>query len=45
MILVDFHPKPEETLEEGPQASLTSELTPLLKEIEIARNSFLQRKE
>ncbi|MFT5693908.1 MAG: 3-deoxy-7-phosphoheptulonate synthase [Oceanicoccus sp.] len=45
MILVDFHPKPEEALVDGPQALLMSELKPFLQDIEIARKSFLARKE
>ena len=43
MILVDFHPKPEEALVDGPQALLLHELEPFLRDIEIARAGFLKR--
>lgn len=44
MILVDFHPNPKEALVDGPQALLLSELGHFLKDIEIARQAYLQRR-
>ena len=44
MILVDFHPNPKEALVDGPQALLLSELEPFLKDVEIARHAYLQRR-
>jgi 3-deoxy-7-phosphoheptulonate synthase len=44
MILVDFHPNPKEALVDGPQALLLSELEPFLKDVEIARQAYLQRR-
>lgn len=43
MVLVDFHPRPEEALVDGPQALLLSELEPFLKDIEISRQAYLSR--
>lgn len=45
MILVDFHPNPKEALVDGPQALLLNELEPFLKDIEIAREAYLKRRE
>jgi 3-deoxy-7-phosphoheptulonate synthase len=44
MVLVDFHPQPEQALVDGPQALLLGELERFLKDVEIARNAYLQRK-
>jgi 3-deoxy-7-phosphoheptulonate synthase len=44
MILVDFHPHPQEALVDGPQALLLSELEPFLKDVDIARQAYLQRR-
>ena len=43
MVLVDFHPKPKEALVDGPQALLLTELDRFLKDVDIARNAYLQR--
>lgn len=45
MVLVDFHPNPTEALVDGPQALLLSELEPFLKDVEISRAAYLQRRE
>jgi 3-deoxy-7-phosphoheptulonate synthase len=44
MVLVDFHPQPEEALVDGPQALLMSELGPFLEDVQIARDAYLARK-
>lgn len=44
MVLVDFHPQPEEALVDGPQALLMSELGPFLQDVQIARDAYLARK-
>ena len=43
MILVDFHPKPEEALVDGPQAMLLEELPVFLEDIRIAHEAYQQR--
>lgn len=43
MVLVDFHPNPPKALVDGPQALLMNELEWFLKDIEIARNAYLDR--
>jgi 3-deoxy-7-phosphoheptulonate synthase len=45
MILVDFHPAPEKALVDGPQAMLLSELEPFLKDVELARQCYLARRQ
>lgn len=45
MILVDFHPNPKEALVDGPQALLLSELESFLKDVDIARRAFLERRQ
>ena len=45
MVLVDFHPQPEEALVDGPQALLMSELGPFLEDIQIARQAYLARRQ
>jgi 3-deoxy-7-phosphoheptulonate synthase len=44
MILVDFHPNPKEALVDGPQALLLSELGPFLKDVGLARQTYLHRR-
>lgn len=44
MILVDFHPRPEEALCDGPQALLLSELEPYLEDVRIVREAYLRRR-
>ncbi len=44
MILVDFHPNPKEALVDGPQALLLSELDRFLKDVDIARKAYIERK-
>ena len=44
MVLVDFHPQPEEALVDGPQALLMSELGPFLEDVAIAREAYLARR-
>ncbi|MGD9765199.1 MAG: 3-deoxy-7-phosphoheptulonate synthase [Candidatus Binatia bacterium] len=43
MVLVDFHPKPEEALCDGPQALLLNELEPFLRDAELVRRTYLER--
>jgi 3-deoxy-7-phosphoheptulonate synthase len=43
MVLVDFHPNPEQALVDGPQALLMDELQPFLEDITIARQAYLNR--
>jgi 3-deoxy-7-phosphoheptulonate synthase len=45
MVLVDFHPQPEQALVDGPQALLMSELENYLKDIHIARQAYLARRD
>lgn len=45
MVLVDFHPRPEKALCDGPQALLFSELKPFLEDIAICREAYLKRKQ
>jgi 3-deoxy-7-phosphoheptulonate synthase len=44
MILVDFHPRPEFALCDGPQALLPHELAPFLEDIRICREAYLARR-
>jgi len=44
MILVDFHPKPDEALVDGPQALLLKELPYFLEDVRVAREAYLKRK-
>lgn len=44
MVLVDFHPQPGEALVDGPQALLLEELPRYLADINLCRQSYLQRK-
>ena len=43
MVLVDFHPRPEEALCDGPQALLLPELAPFLRDTAIVRQCYLDR--
>lgn len=43
MVLVDFHPKPEEALCDGPQALLFDEFDAFIEDIEIVRRAYLER--
>jgi 3-deoxy-7-phosphoheptulonate synthase len=43
MVLVDFHPKPEEALCDGPQALLLSELDLFLQDAHLVRDTYLKR--
>ncbi len=43
LVLVDFHPHPEEALCDGPQALLMEELPAFLEDVSIAREAYEQR--
>ncbi len=43
LVLVDFHPKPEEALCDGPQALLLSELELFVRDADLVRNAYLAR--
>jgi 3-deoxy-7-phosphoheptulonate synthase len=43
LVLVDFHPHPEEALCDGPQALLMDELQPFLEDLAIARRAYEER--
>lgn len=43
MILVDVHPKPDEALCDGPQALLFDEVDLFLKDVDLVRNTYLER--
>jgi 3-deoxy-7-phosphoheptulonate synthase len=45
IVLVDFHPNPEEALCDGPQALLMSELRGFIEDAQIARNAYEARVE
>ena len=45
MVLVDFHPRPEEALCDGPQALLLNELERYLTDVQIVREAYLKRRE
>jgi len=44
MVLVDFHPRPEEALVDGPQALLMSELGKFLEDVAISRRAYEARR-
>jgi len=44
MILVDFHPRPDEALVDGPQALRLEELPHFLEDVAIARRAYEERK-
>jgi 3-deoxy-7-phosphoheptulonate synthase len=43
VVLVDFHPRPEEALCDGPQALLVEELEHYVRDVELVRNAYLER--
>jgi 3-deoxy-7-phosphoheptulonate synthase len=43
MVLVDFHPRPEKALVDGPQALLPRELPWFLEDVQIAREAYEKR--
>jgi 3-deoxy-7-phosphoheptulonate synthase len=43
MVLVDFHPRPEEALCDGPQALTLSELDHFVRDAQLVRDAYLQR--
>ncbi len=43
MVLVDFHPKPDEALCDGPQALLLDELELFVRDAELVRKAYLER--
>ncbi len=43
LVLVDFHPQPEQALCDGPQALLMEELHPFLEDVAIARQAYEAR--
>jgi 3-deoxy-7-phosphoheptulonate synthase len=43
MVLVDFHPKPEQALCDGPQALLIEELSYFVRDARLVRNAYLER--
>ena len=45
MVLVDFHPKPEEALCDGPQALLLNELEPFLRDCALVRKTYEERRQ
>ncbi len=45
MVLVDFHPNPDQALVDGPQALLLSELPWFLDDVALARETYLKRVE
>jgi 3-deoxy-7-phosphoheptulonate synthase len=42
-VLVDFHPRPEEALCDGPQALRVAELAHFVRDLEIVRGAYLER--
>ena len=42
-VLVDFHPRPEEALCDGPQALLLEELPRLIEDVRIVREAYQTR--
>jgi 3-deoxy-7-phosphoheptulonate synthase len=43
MVLVDFHPHPEEALCDGPQALLLEELEYFVRDAQLVRTAYLER--
>lgn len=43
MILVDFHPAPKKALVDGPQALLMEELPHFIEDVQLARETYLER--
>jgi 3-deoxy-7-phosphoheptulonate synthase len=44
MVLVDFHPRPEEALCDGPQALTLGELEHFVRDVELVRHAYLERR-
>jgi len=44
LVLVDFHPAPQEALVDGPQALLLEELPRYLEDVQICREAYLERR-
>jgi 3-deoxy-7-phosphoheptulonate synthase len=44
MVLVDFHPKPAEALCDGPQALLLEELAPFVRDAQLVRRAYEERR-
>jgi 3-deoxy-7-phosphoheptulonate synthase len=44
MILVDFHPRPQEALCDGPQALLLEELEHFVRDAELVRTCYEERR-
>jgi 3-deoxy-7-phosphoheptulonate synthase len=45
LVLVDFHPRPEEALCDGPQALLLHELEPFVRDLQLVRKAYEQRRQ
>ena len=43
MVLVDFHPRPEQALCDGPQALLLEELDYFVRDAQLVRHAYLER--
>jgi 3-deoxy-7-phosphoheptulonate synthase len=43
MVLVDFHPRPEQALCDGPQALLLHELEHFVRDAELVRRAYVER--
>ena len=43
MVLVDFHPRPDEALCDGPQALTLRELEHFVRDAQLVRDAYLQR--
>jgi len=43
MVLVDFHPRPEQALCDGPQALLLEELAYFLQDTQLVRRAYVER--
>jgi 3-deoxy-7-phosphoheptulonate synthase len=43
MVLVDFHPRPEEALCDGPQALTLDDLEHFIRDTQLVRDAYLQR--
>lgn len=44
MVLVDFHPNPSEALCDGPQALLMNELEPFVRDVQLVRKTYEERR-
>jgi 3-deoxy-7-phosphoheptulonate synthase len=45
MVLVDFHPKPEQALCDGPQALLLEELDLFVRDAQLVRKAYTERRQ